>query len=664
MTDVRRTACNRDCPDACSLLVEVETDADGGERAVSLRGAPEDPITRGFLCERTSRFLDRQYANDRITTPLLRRDGELVPVSWDEALDLAAAKLLAARAEYGPASILHYMSGGSLGILKPLAAHLFEQFGPVTIKRGDICSGAGDWAAEHDFGAVGQNDVLDLANSRTILIWGKNPHTSSVHLLPILRAARAGGARLIGLDPVRTRAAELCERFFAPRPGGDFAAALGMARVILDRDLAAPDAEARCEGLDEFVALARSRSLAEWAAEADLPAEELAWIAEVYATNGPANIQVGWGLGRRAHGAATVRALQSLGALTGNIGVAGGGVSFSVKRSAPFALDFLRGREVAPRTLREAALGRDLLAASDPPVRVAWITAGNPVAMLPESEVTRRALIETDFVVVVDTHPTDTTAVADLVLPTLTLLEDDDLIGSYGNHWLRVSEPALAPPGEARHELQILQDLAARLDLAQALEGSAEDWKRRLLARVAELGVDLEALRCGPVRDPLQEEVFVPRGARAGGLSDQAGASAEAFDTRVPARVPMVTQPAGAPPAVSAEWPLTLLAVSTPKAQSSQWSVTLPPGPAEVRVHPDAAPGADGELRALQSAIGSLQVRVVHDPSLRRDVALMEKGGSLRDGRCANALVQPRETDAGEGVSLYDELVRLVPLES
>src|SRR6186713_3058884 len=116
--DVRRTTCNRDCPDACSLLVTVE---DG--RATRLRGDPDDPVTRGFLCERTSRFLDRQHDPARFTTPLLRRGGldtPLQPVGWDEALDVAAQRLLAVRAEWGPAAILHYRSGGSLGMLKVL----------------------------------------------------------------------------------------------------------------------------------------------------------------------------------------------------------------------------------------------------------------------------------------------------------------------------------------------------------------------------------------------------------------------------------------------------------------------------------------------------------------------------------------------------------------
>lgn len=225
MSEIRRTTCSRDCPDACTILVTVE---DG--RATMLRGDPDDPVTRGFLCERTSRFLDRQYDSERFLSPMLRRDGALVPIGWDEALDLAAERLLAIREESGPAAILHYKSGGSRGILKHLASLLFERFGPVSVKRGDICSGAGDAAQAKDFGLADSHDMFDLQSSRTILIWGKNVHASSVHLLPLLREARAQGARLIGVDPVRTRMAEMCELFVQPRPGADFALAMGVAR--------------------------------------------------------------------------------------------------------------------------------------------------------------------------------------------------------------------------------------------------------------------------------------------------------------------------------------------------------------------------------------------------------------------------------------------------
>ena len=166
----KRTACNRDCPDACGIVATVE---DG--RAVRLQGDPQHPVTKGFLCHRTSRFLDRQYDPDRLTTPLIRHGAEFEPISWNEALGVIADKMVRIKDESGGAAILHYRCGGSLGIMKHVTDYFFERFGPVTIKSGDICCGAAEAAQIEDFGDQDSNDLFDVLNSKTIVLWGKNP---------------------------------------------------------------------------------------------------------------------------------------------------------------------------------------------------------------------------------------------------------------------------------------------------------------------------------------------------------------------------------------------------------------------------------------------------------------------------------------------------------
>lgn len=616
---VRRTACNRDCPDACSLLVHVDEQG----RATKLKGDPDDPVTRGFLCERTARFLDRQYTPDRITTPLYQGK----PIGWDAALDLAAERLLHFRDRHGPESILHYRSGGSLGMLKMAADLLFERFGPVSGKRGDICSGAGEAAQELDFGLCDSHDLFDLEHSRLILIWGKNAHTSGVHLVPLLMAARQRGCVLVGVDVVRTRTMDLCDVFVPIRPGGDFALAMAVARRLFETGHRLPD---WCDHGPDYEALARSRR---WEEEAGVEPQDVDNLAELYGSIRPGALLVGWGLTRRTGGGAAVRALDALGALTGNLGVPGGGVSFYYKRRGAFDTSFLQGRHA--RTFPEARLGPALLEA-DPPVRMVWVTAGNPVSMLPDSHAVAAAFDKAEFVVAVDTHPTDTTDRADLVLPTLTLIEDDDLLGAYGNHYLRVSQPAVAPVGEARHELAILQGLAQRLGLPDVLQGTAEDWKRRMLARV---DVSLERLTRGAVRNPLAPRVLFEGGV---------------FPTPT-GRMNLLTE---APPAPERrpDYPLTLLAVSSPRTQGSQWAVPVE-GPAEARVHPTAGPEG---AAYVETPLGRLAVRVVHDARVHPQAILMEKGGMLRQGRGVNALLTARETDLGGGADFYDQPARLV----
>lgn len=632
MAETLRTLCNRDCPDACGLVATVE---DG--RITRLRGDPEHPVTRGFLCYRTGRFLERQYAADRLTTPLWREslDAPFRPVTWDEALDRAATTLRAIRAESGPEAIFHYRSGGSLGILDALVDRVFEAFGPVTEKRGDICSGAGDAAQEADFGDSDSHDLFGLLHAKTVLIWGKNVHTSSPHTVPVLKEARERGARLIAIDPVAHRTTAMAHRHWPVRPGGDLALALAVGRLIFERGAVDPSGLAN---LDAFRALCFARTVAERCAEADLPEAAAAELADALLDR-PCAILVGWGMGRRERGGAIVRAVDALSALSGNLGVRGGGASFYFKRRGAFRKPWTAAPP--PRTVCEPRFGPELLA-MDPPIRAVWVTAGNPVVMLPESDTTVAALRSRELVVVVDTHPTDTTACAHLVLPTTTLLEEDDLVGAYGHHWIGASRPVVAPPPGVRTDLEIAQALAERLGVGEVVAGDARAWKRRFLhPDLAARGVELETLEAGAVRNPLAPEVLFPGGRVA--TADGRVRLLDAADDRVdPA-------PEG--------FPLRLMALSTDKSQSSQQVEPLR-GLPPVTVHPDVAPAGPARLR---SVIGALDVEVRHDPRQRRDVALMAKGGGWAAGHCANRLVRARLTDLGEGGALYDEWVRVEP---
>ncbi|HEY8925445.1 MAG TPA: molybdopterin-dependent oxidoreductase [Polyangia bacterium] len=644
--ETRKTICNRDCPDACGIVATVEK-TEAGERVVKLAGDPDHPITDGFLCWRTNHFLNLQYGPERVTEPLLRGpDGELHPVSWDEALDFAARRLLQIRSESGPASILHYRSGGSFGMMKAVSDAFFRAFGPVTTKRGDICSGAGDAAQALDFGESESHDLHDLLNARHILVWGKNVVVSSPHTLPVLKQARARGTRLCLIDPVHHKTATLCERFIQPRPGGDFALAMAVARRLFERGAVTTQAAERCDNLDAFRAVAFGRTVDAWCADADVPVEAADDLASRLA-DGPTAILVGWGMGRRLNGASIVRALDALCAVSGNLGVPGGGVSFYYRRRRAFDTSLGDERE-PPRTVLEPLLGQEILAAREPPVRAVWVTAGNPVVMLPDADTVARALGSRELLIVVDPFMTDTARLAHLVLPSRTLLEDDDLVGAYGHHYIAASRPVVAAPPGVRSDLEIIQGLAARVGLGDRFAGSHASWKERLISKeAAAAGVTLERLERGAFRSPLSATVLFA-------------------DGKVPTptgRVNLLAETPAEVPARPAAYPLALMSLSTDRAQSSQWSVA-PSGPSECTVHPDTAAAAglsDGDGARLESAVGSMEVTVRCDRRQRRDVALVPKGGHRSAGRCANALIAARLTDLGEGGALYDEGVRLSP---
>lgn len=644
--EIRRTTCSRDCPDACGVLATVD---DGVVTA--LRGDPDHPVTRGFLCFRTSRFVELQNAKERLRQPLLRRDGVLQPVSWDEALDTAARELLRIKRESGPLAICHYRSGGSLGLLKQMTDLFFDQFGPCTGKVGDICSGAGEAAQVEDLGTSDSNDLFDLLHSRHILLWGKNPTVSNVHLLPVLKDAQANGATLWLIDPVHHKTANHVDHVLQPAPGADFELAMAIARLLFDQGRIDGHAAARCDHLDGFRALCQRRTAAQWAAATDLPFAAVQQLADCLA-DGPTAILVGWGMQRRQRGGAIVRALDALAAISGNLWRSGGGVSFYYKRRKAFTS--LGAPAAHARVVREPLLGHDLLAAKDPPIRCLWVTAGNPVAMVPDSHSVARALAATEFVVVADCFLTDTARRAHLVLPVPTLLEDSDLLGAYGHHWLGESRPVVPPPPGVPHEVELFQDLARRVGLASYPQQPIDELKRRMLAAVADQGASLDELRRhGAVRSPVAPKVLFGDG------KVQTHNGKVQLLTAMPDE-PVIAEP---PPRPGASAPLWLFSNSTEKSQASVWSGRGLGERAWIAVHPLAVPGlVAGSTVIVESGLGELRCELRLDSEQRIDVAIMPKGGHFDRGQAANALIAARATDLGLGAAYLDCKVRIRPL--
>jgi anaerobic selenocysteine-containing dehydrogenase len=264
--------------------------------------------------------------------------------------------------------------------------------------------------------------------------------------------------------------------------------------------------------------------------------------------------------------------------------------------------------------------------------------------MLPDSATTARAIAGLELCVVVDSFLTDTARLATLVLPTTTLLEDDDILGSYGHAHIGVSRPVVPPPAEVKTDLEIIQGLAERLGLTDQLAGSAREWKQRLIApRLSAQGVSIEDLERGAMRNPLAPEVL---------FADRVFRTATG-------RVNLVAQEPPPRPAPDAEFPLQLMAISTRDSQSAQWAHDAPT-PLVATVHPEAAVGiADGDRGKLSSRVGWLEVVVKHDARQRRDLVLLPKGGHHHLAACANGLLEARLTDLGEGGALYEQGVKL-----
>lgn len=655
-----RTTCTRDCWDACGIIAHAEND-----RIVRLEGDRQHPFTRGFLCGKTYRFLDRFYSKERVLWPLLRLGEGWKPISWDEALDMASEKIVHLCDTYGSKSILSYQGNGHMGILRLLNRRFFNLLGGATAASGTLCDGAGDAGLVQSLGQNLLHDPLDLVNSRAILIWGRNPAVTNIHLVSILKETKARGARLVLIDPLRTPTASLVHSFIQPRAGTDGFLALGLAKVLLSQGLVGNKfIEDYTSGFSEYKKIVESVSLREVAEKCDLSEKEIESLAELYGTNKPAALVLGMGLQHYVQGAETFRLISALAALTGNIGRSGGGIHYSTSSSSHFDLSFL-GDELdrSPRKVPKPLLAEYLSDLNDPPIKMAWIIAANPVNQSPESRRVQKALADLDFVVVIDQFLTDTADAADLFLPATTFLEREDITGSYGHNYIGPVNPVVEPQGQCKSELEIFQLLAERLGMRKELAGSPDFWLRKFVKPLVKVGLSYEHLRKEPVLDP--NSPAVP-------FSDRIFATPSGhyeFISKLPS-----DQNVGSLPRDNDlnhwvhghTYPLFFLAIKPLKYHLSQIMLGAQDGPLEVVVHPEVASKAglaDGEEGVLISPIDKLRVVVRYDEKQRRDVVKAEEGQWIKYGRGVNILVPALMSNYGECPSYYETRVRLEKVE-
>src|SRR5689334_17960497 len=258
MPETRHSVCALDCLDCCSLVLTVDHD-----RATKLRGNPEHPITRGFLCGKVAQYLEREYSPGRLLYPQKRvgakGEGRFDRISWDEAIDTIARRLQSVTQEFGSESILPYSYAGTMGLLNGsgMDRRFFHRLGASRLDR-TICSSAGGAALTATLGLRYGTEPEQFAKSRLIIAWGANIHGTNVHLWPFIVEARRNGAKLYVIDPVTTRTAKLADRHFTPYPSSDLALALGLAHVIIADGLYDREYVAQyTAGFDDYARLAK-----------------------------------------------------------------------------------------------------------------------------------------------------------------------------------------------------------------------------------------------------------------------------------------------------------------------------------------------------------------------------------------------------------------------
>ncbi len=468
-------------------------------RVVRLEGAKDHPFTRGALCAKVNDYQERTYASDRLLYPLGRvgpkGSGEFERISWEEALGRIAARFDEIIRQHGAEAIYPVNYLGSMGIVQRRALmRVFHALGTSGF-RGSVCGAAGN-AIEAE-GHVRGFDPESLADARFVLLWGSNPLSTAHHSWHFLdQARRRNGARIVAIDPIRTKSAKAADEHISLRPGTDPILAAGIGRVLLSEDLVdRHDVAMIAEDLVSY-----ERSVQPWTPEqveatTDVPAQTVIRIAREFAAARPAVIRSGVGVQQSANGEAVVRALSALSILGGHWRLPGGGLF--IETSPDLDEAGAARPDLAPAASRKldlARIGEHLTSDTlDPPVMALVVWGMNPAVTQPDASVVRRGLSrENLFTVVLEQFMTDTARFADVILPSTTQLEHFDVVGSWGHHYISSNMPAIAPLGESLSHGEIARRLAKELGLTDpALFETDEE----IAASALPAGVTLDMVR-------------------------------------------------------------------------------------------------------------------------------------------------------------------------
>ncbi len=663
---VFKSACPLDCWDECSFLIEVEHN-----RIVAIKADPAQPVTGQTICAKGRKHLERNNHPDRLLYPLLKRKGSFKRIGWADALEIMAEKISETITRYGPLAILPFSDGGYGGLLKNIEDRFFSALGGCTLHRGSLCWGAGLAAQRYDFGAVLSHNHDDLLNARLIVIWGRNPAATQVHLLPYIEKAKAKGARIILIDPLKTETANLADDYIRIRPASDGMLAIAMAGVMINKKLVdAAFIEGKTSGFAPFAEMCAGYSLEKAADLTGVAAAKIESLALEYAQNKPAAILIGIGLQRHSNGGNTVRAIDALAALAGNIGKAGGGASYANFRiSRLIDHDFLSGADLKPqhRYYPKPQLAEALSGYSDPPVELLYISRSNPLVQVGNSNKLRRAFQNVLFIITAEHFLTDTAAASDLVLPATTFLEAEDIFFTSMSHQYLSYSPRLSePPGECRPEYTFMAELAAML----SLQGfpAAIDPERLLTRAIAPLtektGLTMDAIReKGPLMPlgfdeiPWSDGKFATEDGRYNFYSPKAERDGSGG-------LPHYHEPSEINDLALKEQGYRYWLVTPHPRDSIHSTHRLPGGPTkpEAFLHPDTAAAEgllDGDRIEVASTRGKIYLSARISKRATPETVMIYEGWWHESGAAVNLLTGDALTDMGNQAAYYDCLCRV-----
>jgi anaerobic selenocysteine-containing dehydrogenase len=700
-------ACPHDCPDTCSMIVTVEND-----RVVKVRGNPDHPFTAGRLCVKVNHYEERVHHPDRVLYPLKRSgpkgSGEFTQISWPAALEEIAKRWKDIVQTHGSTAILPYSYLGTEGILNGLNVGdaFFNKLG-ATISERTFCDSAACTGYMMTVGPSPGTDPESFIHSRYIILWACNTLSTNLHHWPFIAEAQKRGAKIVVVDPVKTRTARQADWHIPIKPGTDGALAMAMINVITAEKLVDRDyVEQYTVGYDELVERAKQFPPEKVARITGIPADDIRTLAREYARTRPSVIRIGVAVERHSGGGQTVRALTCLPALVGAWRDVGGGIlqlpiwAFPVKWEALMRPEWINpGTRVLNQWKLGAALTGELKL--DPPIQSLFVYNANPMVVAPEQEKIIEGLAREDLFTVVSEHfVTDTARYADFVLPATTQMEQYEIMFSWGHFYLSLNQRAIAPRGEAVPNTELFRRLAAAMGLDdpffkrsdEQMAVESLDWSSPALAGITMKQLERDGYARLNVGTPdtyaphAQGNFPTPSGKvelkasmaaggnfvlplfRQGSNEFQDGTAVDPLPTYIPPQESSDTNQT-----LSAKYPLNLL---TPKnhafLNSGYANIARQLGHAGeqcVMIHPSDARIrgiAEGERIEVFNDRGRFQAEAQVSDEVRPGVIVSPLGywaSVSPGGRSANVVNASRYADLGRGPTFSDTLVEVRRLE-
>ena len=457
-TKIVKAVCHRDCPSTCFIDAKIENG-----KLIATMGSNESPVTRGILCPRGMGDSKRVYSKERVLKPHIKNEKSYIPTSWETALNLTATKLRETLKNDGREAVLLYDYPGNQGFLTwQYSNRLWRAIG-ATVTDGALCSGSGHAGISLHYGLTYGIDYEETANYPVIVFWGNNVKNSFLHLwLNLLKAKKNKDTTFISIDPRRSETAKNSDIWISPRPGSDVALCYGIARYLIMHDKIDESFIADyTKGFRKY-----KEETMDWTPErvtrvTGVPWSEIEEISEIIAEKGPSGFLIGLGLNKSEQGAEACRAVSLLPALLGEHR----GFHYSDASARYVDWDYINGSKLSKNTSRivnQVSVG-DQLESGD--FKFVFIQGSNPAMTLPNQKSVRMGLQKEDvFVVVNETHWTETARLADVILPSPTYLEKSDINLSDHHRYVRLSQRAIEPLGESRHEIWIMRKIAELID--------------------------------------------------------------------------------------------------------------------------------------------------------------------------------------------------------